>query len=600
MEFPYARPLAPTGPQGRRRWIAAMTTFCALIAALLFVPAAPASAVDDYPSLDLDDGSSTEYVELLNDIKAEFDAGPISDQPDPLVVMTEFNSHGVFPVELSYLGDSVYLIISRDDLYVVGYYRPDVRTYFYFSDRGDRSNDYLPPGATAVRLRYGSVYQELADRAGLPRFDRVRLGRSDLRNAVTTLVFADAHSQEVAHALLVTIQMVAEAARFREVRQFLVDNWLNSRTFDAYLADLVHRWRDLSVLAYYDQWRDRQGRIASIIVNGRRFDSAERALAVLDIARGCRYMRPLDDQRRIRASGNATGPLDDCLADPARYVVTISGITFYQPGDAGHVPEPYGYLDVSYGFTPKNRSGAHEWSRFWSYPDADFVPTLGRKLSFFDRIFSSETGEVCFTGNVADRDGNLDDQLTPTSDNPAVVNVCGTGGKAELRSPGDPEAGVTIEYEVHQLIECTDQDFRDRCRNYQRDFYTSVYQIRFEQSTDDGSGPEPYGFIKLVQPPAEASVDELVWHQELEDLTQEDTSVAYPGYVNKQRTSSSSGTLPTFEMDVKDLDDFADDQLNGSTFAYGTKGVADNPSRKGNVTVLYELFRIVASGSEVI
>ncbi|MBF9134279.1 hypothetical protein I0C86_35920 [Plantactinospora sp. S1510] len=123
MKSPYARPPGPTDWHGRRRLIASMLTVCAVLASLLIVPAAPASAVDDYPTLNLDGGSSTEYRDLLDDIKAGFMAEPISEQPDPLVVMTEFRSHGVFPVELSYLGESVYLIVGRDDLYVVGYYR---------------------------------------------------------------------------------------------------------------------------------------------------------------------------------------------------------------------------------------------------------------------------------------------------------------------------------------------------------------------------------------------------------------------------------------------------------------------------------------------
>ncbi|SCG39579.1 ribosome-inactivating family protein [Micromonospora rifamycinica] len=584
------------------RALASVVLMTALLATVSLVAPVRSALASEMPTFRVDQSTNADYRIWLNVIGAYFADRLI---PDSDIGMTEYGSAEIFAIEVAHGGESIHLVFSRDDLYLVGYYRPSDGVYSYFNDRNNRSNAYRPPGLLAsYEMSYGGSYKDLQRVAGVQR-KNLRLGRAPLGAAIDILSEGSTTpDDEEARALLLVIQMLAEAARFTPIAQAVAASWNTPAPLGADLIAIQVNWTELSRLAYHgtvalsdenDMVPQDYGGVDPFTVGTLRFDSQRDAQDVLTIARGCDDMPP----EGLTASRSETveGDPADCAFTPNTYAVTVKSVTFANPGDAGGDPEPYGYLDVSYGYTPADPKRTHQWSRFWSV-DADSTETVGAATINYDHIFTGISGQVCFSGWVYDQDSSgADDRLTPEWELPNPEEECGVDGTWTLWGP---EGTVTIDYEVNQIFDCTNQTVYSQCVDYHRDFYVVTNQISFTQPGDAGEGPEPYGAITLEEPGATTTAGDTVWSVDPDDARELEYYTQV--YVEKIEFGERPQTsAPCLKFDVKDEDGAgnADDQIAGPGVACGKNGKLIIGTAVGRVSLIYQLFRILVSHDEL-
>lgn len=131
--------------------------------------------------------------------------------------------------------------------YVLGF-KVNTKSYFFSDvDKDIYESKRLFGDTKKARLPYGGGYQALHN-AGASR-ENVPLGISQINNAIFQLVkYATTTPQpNIASNLLVIIQMLSEAARFKYIEQKVVDNFFNDFLPRGDVISLENNWGALSV-----------------------------------------------------------------------------------------------------------------------------------------------------------------------------------------------------------------------------------------------------------------------------------------------------------------------------------------------------------------
>ncbi|KAL4320060.1 hypothetical protein GQ457_18G025670 [Hibiscus cannabinus] len=117
---------------------------------------------------------------------------------------------------------NVSLVIDATDLYLKGY-RPGLGTksYFFKSTPQNVRNLFFP-GTTRVSLSFDGDYDSLEGQAGAHR-DQIPLGFGELKQKIENINRYEpkgaANTKKVAEALIVCIEMVSEATRYKVIQQ---------------------------------------------------------------------------------------------------------------------------------------------------------------------------------------------------------------------------------------------------------------------------------------------------------------------------------------------------------------------------------------------
>lgn len=195
-------------------------------------------------------------LNLLNALT--IDAADRSGLIPILPQLPETNSRSYVHVEISNgLEHRVTLAIHITNVYVVGYqatHTPEGRprtttTYFFQEYRDARVRNAAFPNADAdsiVSLSFNGDYTSLGSRSNAP------LGFAELREHVNTLSRTSPEDKKsiakMKKALLVVIQMVAEAVRFTNLRQLILDTITTGQPYtpDGLIQDYQNNWGKIS------------------------------------------------------------------------------------------------------------------------------------------------------------------------------------------------------------------------------------------------------------------------------------------------------------------------------------------------------------------
>lgn len=159
------------------------------------------------------------------------------------------NSQRFVLVELSnWAGESITLAIDVTNLYVVGY-RAGSR-FHYFDDAPPAVSDLFPDIGTQSRspIPFGGSYIELERAANADRSD-IELGIISLEQAISQLHrTGEASIQRTtwARSLMICIQMVSEAVRFRYIAERVGRGLSSGYTPDPPMLSLENNWGALS------------------------------------------------------------------------------------------------------------------------------------------------------------------------------------------------------------------------------------------------------------------------------------------------------------------------------------------------------------------
>ncbi|KAM7252912.1 hypothetical protein ACFE04_025530 [Oxalis oulophora] len=173
---------------------------------------------------------------------------------------TEINGVPVLPSENSvpssqrfvevrlsnWMDDGIVIAIDVTNLYVVAY-RNSTDSYF-LRDVPDEAHDQLFRYHRPHNLSFDGSYGQLQRAAGTHRRD-IHLGMTELSSVIASLS-ALVNERGTARGLLVCIQMIIEAARFRPIEEMVRDSfaepsaWFNPNN---YMLSLENSWGELSI-----------------------------------------------------------------------------------------------------------------------------------------------------------------------------------------------------------------------------------------------------------------------------------------------------------------------------------------------------------------
>ncbi|EEP74218.1 hypothetical protein MCAG_04545 [Micromonospora sp. ATCC 39149] len=429
-------------------------------------------------TFDLDKYGVKAYEDLITLIRVQNQQLSANTPVTPAPTASDADPAGYFSVALVAGGRRIELVIRRDDLYLVGWYQADqdragdADVYFRFRhDRSGSPYDFRRTTRTRiVDLTFTGSYLDL----GYPAEKRkaLNLGGGALIKALQLL--SGTNGQQPNEALVVTIQMVLEAARFHPLFEHLREHWDEWGAPPPALVDLQNNWGDLS----QDWWRGQDARVAiTVTYAGMIFK------AVADILTVVAVLHYKNCGRKPFAAAAAAAENEACPPTGGRFLVTVEELVFDNPGDAGSDFEPYGSVSLVDGQGTPIRTA-------WQQADHDIPHVVRVPLTDARAVVDSETGVFCFHASVRESDSsNGDDDLSSQ-----VSDVCGTGGVGTFR--GD-DGTVTIYYAVQRLVRpCLSWATSIPCQTSPYQYLYHVTRVDFGNPGDAGD-PEPYGFIKV-------------------------------------------------------------------------------------------------------
>ncbi|EEF46044.1 ricin-agglutinin family protein [Ricinus communis] len=203
-----------------------------------------------YPmvSLATDTVDEDVYSAFLNNLRKQLESGTTSYSIPVLRAQVAPSSDQRFVlVKLFNPERSTTMAIDVINAYLVGF-KVDETNSYYFNDIVNDVYDANPLKTTKkTKLPFGGSYPAL-ENSGAFR-EQVPLGITQLNDAVFTLykyATSAATANQAARSLLVAVQMVSEAARFKYIEQVLVDNFFYLDTERGDLVSLENNWKDLS------------------------------------------------------------------------------------------------------------------------------------------------------------------------------------------------------------------------------------------------------------------------------------------------------------------------------------------------------------------
>ncbi|GMJ04681.1 hypothetical protein HRI_004137300 [Hibiscus trionum] len=127
-------------------------------------------------------------------------------------------------VEVSNKSRNVSFAIDATTVYILGY-RPGVGTSsYFFNDVSPVVQNLFFQGTTRTDLKFDGGYGTLEKKAGVDSRDQIPLGFVELRQQIDNLndyTHLPGDNKQIAHALLVGVQMISEAARLKVIQQQL-------------------------------------------------------------------------------------------------------------------------------------------------------------------------------------------------------------------------------------------------------------------------------------------------------------------------------------------------------------------------------------------
>nr|ABW23506.1 prepropulchellin IV [Abrus pulchellus subsp. tenuiflorus] len=206
----------------------------------------PLATNEDPIKFTTEGATSQSYQQFMDALRDRLTSGLIHDIPvlrDPTTVQ-ERNRY--VTVQLSNSDtESIQVGIDVTNAYVVAY-RAGSRSYF-LRDVPASASTYLFTGTNQYSLPFNGTYGDLERWAHQNR-EQVHLGLQAFRHGISFLRSGDDDNEERAHTMIVIIQMVAEAARFRYISNRVAVSIRTGTAFqpDPAMISLENNWDNLS------------------------------------------------------------------------------------------------------------------------------------------------------------------------------------------------------------------------------------------------------------------------------------------------------------------------------------------------------------------
>ncbi|KAI8027464.1 hypothetical protein LOK49_LG02G01494 [Camellia lanceoleosa] len=223
-----------------------------VVAAILYIVLAICSLgiqgdVQAYSSISFNvaDATFATYRDFLGELRAIVSRGTRTVNGLPVLNLESEVSVGnqfVLAVLSNGQGHTVTLAIDVVNLYLVAFSGANNKSFF-FKDATTLQLNNLFVGTSQTKLSYTSNYVILENQSGVTR-DELPLGPTPLTEAITSLW----KGESVAKLLLVVIQMVSEAARFKYIEEQVRQSITAGNTFTpkGLIVSMQNNWSAMS------------------------------------------------------------------------------------------------------------------------------------------------------------------------------------------------------------------------------------------------------------------------------------------------------------------------------------------------------------------
>ncbi|KAF2321671.1 hypothetical protein P3X46_009895 [Hevea brasiliensis] len=211
----------------------------------------PLTANDDYTlgvfptaSFSTKDATATSYSTFLSDLRGKLGSG--NSNGIPVLPATVAQDKQYLLVELTNSQNyKVTVALNLINIYVVAYKAGSKA--FFFSDAPDKATDYLfkDKDTNQIKLKFTGSYVDL-QKNGADRL-KTNLGVLALDDSIFTLnKYDNTQPTKIAGPLVVTIQMVAEAARFTYIERKVLSNFAQRFLPLEDVTSRENKWKSLS------------------------------------------------------------------------------------------------------------------------------------------------------------------------------------------------------------------------------------------------------------------------------------------------------------------------------------------------------------------
>ncbi|GMP41567.1 hypothetical protein CsSME_00011616 [Camellia sinensis var. sinensis] len=222
-----------------------------VVAAILYIALAICSLgvqgnVPAYSSISFNAAGATAatYRDFLGELRALVSRGTRTVNGLPVLNLESEVSAGNRFVLVGLINGNyrVTLAIDAVNLYLVAFSGANNKSFF-FKDATTLQLNNLFVGTSQTKLSYNSNYVSLENQSGVKR-DELPLGPTPLTEAITSL----SKGESVAKPLLVVIQMVSEAARFKYIEEQVRQSITAGNTFTpkGLIVSMQNEWGSMS------------------------------------------------------------------------------------------------------------------------------------------------------------------------------------------------------------------------------------------------------------------------------------------------------------------------------------------------------------------
>nr|P85101.1 RecName: Full=Ribosome-inactivating protein lychnin [Silene chalcedonica]2G5X_A Chain A, Ribosome-inactivating protein [Silene chalcedonica] len=201
------------------------------------------------------DSDSAKYSSFLDSLREEFGRGTPKVCNIPVTKKANNDKFVLVNLVLPFNRNTITLAFRASDAYLVGFQDRDSKTNKlranFFSDEyralsGKYKSIFTDAEVLAPALPCASTYTDLQNKAGVSR-EKLSLGVSSLQTAFTAVYGKVFTGKNVAKFALISIQMVAEAARFKYIEDQVINRGMYS-SFEAgaRITLLENNWSKIS------------------------------------------------------------------------------------------------------------------------------------------------------------------------------------------------------------------------------------------------------------------------------------------------------------------------------------------------------------------
>lgn len=225
---------------------------CALVAVIsIWVILEPCYAVDQ--TLDVGTATGTVYSRVLTNLRNTVKDPNLNYGGSNIPVMAKPRTVGYLLVDITATQGTITIALSTSDLYLQGYadtINGKARGHF-FSDIPVSSRTSVFPGVTDLKnvlvFPFGSSYSSMEGNTGAKMSrSQLGLGKNPLNKLINQVYGKAPNAQNEAKLMLVVVQMIAEAMRFKYIENMVVANFDSFYNPDPKAIKLQTSWQSIT------------------------------------------------------------------------------------------------------------------------------------------------------------------------------------------------------------------------------------------------------------------------------------------------------------------------------------------------------------------